>query len=339
MKNYQTHSSPVPRTITSAVKPVKQASLSDVLQAYIKKETLSSDSATQRPVSQQVPGMVTQLGKDGKEAANPRKGHDYANNIGKLFRDLHLIGLDEEIDQAIAVIDAHRSECTALASEVEGEDTNVALYSRWCEEFKKCVSDLLKAIQDSDKRYVGSQLKSLAPQFRTLMGRFLEVTIDSRVKDALYSSSPVARRAIDRIDEALNTIKTRFMSEGLKGFVTVYEGLDEIDRTTANNCLINAITDAMEIARLGVDQLLLIRGALAGYGAFDMLNFDAEVLEVIIQALHIPGGRPIIVLGQRVFVNHAVYLAGTPEYAAALAHPNRIVIYHSHLHFQAVPFS
>lgn len=338
MKNYQTHSSPVSRTITSAVKQVKQASLSDVLQAYIKKDPLSSDSSTQKPLQQKT-RMVTQLGKDGKEAANPKKGHDYANNIGKLFRDLHLIGLDDEIDQAIAVIDAYRSQCTALASEVVGEDTNVALYSHWCEEFKKCVSDLLKAIQDSDKGYVGSQLKSLVPQFNTLMEQFLKVTIDSRVKEALYSSSPVARRAIDRIDEALNTIKRRFVLVGLKGFVTVYGGLKEADRTTANNCLINAITDAMGIARLPGDRLLLIRSALVGYEPFDMLNFDADVLEVITQALHIPGGRPIIVLGQRVFVNHAVYLEGTPEYAAALAHPNRIVIYHSHLHFQAVPFS
>lgn len=261
-----------------------------------------------------------------------KKGEDYVNNIGKLFRSLHLSQLSCTIEKQIQIIDSNRSLCTA--TEVEGNDENMENYSQWASSFKEIIDKIFIVLYDTNFKYIKTQLKDLLPKLNTTIAKLPEVCIDKRVIKKLGSSTYT-----DEIDKAVMTISKCFYDDFaifINSIKPVELGNGRKQYRPINNCLIDAIANAAGIVPNNEQYIRIRQNLSARYSLHEMLDFDPFVLGIITQEFRL-NNHIIVVNTQRAYFNNVVYIGEDTVNQLIKVNQQQPILYitHNYLHFAA----
>jgi hypothetical protein len=165
-------------------------------------------------------------GKDGQQPEKS-KGDDYANNVQKLLNDLNKLlpgFINEEINEALRIINENRAKCSVSTSQVTGEDTNTLAYGNLKNRIVGEVTSKNYLLEETDRKHFIEEARKLVAVLISMIDEIPTTAVDSRVAEVIESEGkPDTQEAMKSIDAALIKLSKEMKKRLIEYFKTIFD--------------------------------------------------------------------------------------------------------------------
>lgn len=244
-----------------------------------------------------------------------KKGDDYVNNIGALFKKLGIDNISTNVATHLSIINQNRANCRSY--NVIGEDLNLITYSYWVARFHNAIADVFVKIMRDDKP---DAIHTSGLNLKQILVDLPSAAVDNRVTPEDTNAQAAINNALmalsncftrDYVNYLVGTVRGND-SEQIKLSGTVNPKIKSLYVDDKNNTLIEAIFVAVYNTKPTQDQYLNIRSKLVatGIAITQNLEFTSAVLSVIVDELGL--SEIAIICGDDIYYNKNVSRQSDP---------------------------